>query len=75
ERSRILALYTLTLSIFFPFGALVQSALAKLWGVRAVTLSSGLVLAVALTLVTWRAPRFFHEMSSPSVGEGAVLAD
>jgi MFS family permease len=75
ERSRILALYTLSLSLFFPVGALAQSALAKAFGVRVVTLASGVVLAVVLALVSWRAPRFFSEMSSPPVGEGVLLAD
>ena len=39
ERTRILSLYTLSLSIFYPVGALIQSAFARTWGVRPVTLS------------------------------------
>ena len=31
ERSRILSLYTLSLSIFYPFGAFVQADLARVW--------------------------------------------
>ena len=38
ERSRILSLYTLSLSMFYPLGALVQAAFARTWGVRPVTL-------------------------------------
>ncbi|HQT99896.1 MAG TPA: MFS transporter [Acidimicrobiales bacterium] len=75
ERSRILALYTLSLSIFFPFGALLQSALAKAWGVRTVTLSAAALLGSLLVLVLWRAPSYFRAMDSPRVASTVLLAD
>ncbi|OYV71723.1 MAG: hypothetical protein B7Z74_06720 [Deltaproteobacteria bacterium 21-66-5] len=74
ERSRILALYTLSLSIFYPFGALLESAAAKAWGVREVTFTSGLVLGFLLVVVA-RAPRFFGEMNSPPAMNPVLLAD
>jgi predicted MFS family arabinose efflux permease len=49
ERSRVLALYTLSLSIGYPVGALVQGYLADHVGVREVTVVSALVAAVGLT--------------------------
>ncbi|OYV65919.1 MAG: hypothetical protein B7X07_01320, partial [Actinobacteria bacterium 21-64-8] len=75
ERSRILALYTLSLSIFFPFGALLQSALAKSLGVRSVTLGAAALLGSLLVLVLWRAPSYFRAMDSPRVASTVLLAD
>lgn len=51
ERSRVLALYTLSLSIGYPVGALVQSLLADEVGVRAVTLGAAAIAAAGLGAV------------------------
>jgi len=75
ERSRILALYTLSLSIFYPFGALLESAVAKVWGVREVTFTSGVALAVLVAFVMVLAPHFFGEMNSPPAQNPILLAD
>src|ERR1019366_8215690 len=40
ERSRILSLYVLSLSLFYPLGALAQAALAHHFGVRPVSLAA-----------------------------------
>jgi MFS family permease len=63
ERSRILSLYTLSLSIFYPVGALVQSAFARTWGVRPVTIVAAALLAVVLVMVTIFHPAFWDEMA------------
>ena len=65
ERSRILALYTLSLSLAYPLGALVQAALAKLWGVRAVTIGGAVLMGAALLVVLRAMPQFFTEMATP----------
>jgi MFS family permease len=63
ERSRILSLYTLSLSIFYPVGALIQSAFARSWGVRPVTVVAAGLLAVVLMMVTIFHPAFWDEMA------------
>jgi MFS family permease len=52
ERSRILSLYTLSLSLAYPLGALVQSAFARTYGVRAVTVVGASALLAVLAGVT-----------------------
>ena len=75
ERSRILALYTLSLSIFYPLGAFVQADLAKSFGVRHVTLvASGLFVVVLVALKIFN-PDFWVEMGSPSTQSTVLLAD
>ena len=74
ERSRILALYTLSLSLFYPLGAFVQADLARVVGVRPVTFVAALVLVVVLTVVTLARPQFWREMGSP-IGAPLLLAD
>jgi predicted MFS family arabinose efflux permease len=74
ERSRILALYTLSLSVFYPLGAFVQADLARAVGVRTVTLVGALVLALALGTVVLARPQFWRDMGSP-VEPPLLLAD
>ncbi|HEY1762793.1 MAG TPA: MFS transporter [Acidimicrobiales bacterium] len=66
ERSRILALYTLSLSMFYPLGAFIQADLARAVGVRTVTLVGALVLAIALCVALLVRPQFWREMGSPA---------
>jgi MFS family permease len=74
ERSRILALYTLSLSVFYPLGAFVQADLARVVGVRTVTLVGALVLSLALCIALLVRPQFWREMGSPT-GAPHLLAD
>jgi MFS family permease len=74
ERSRILALYTLSLSVFYPLGAFVQADLARAVGVRTVTLVGALVLALALGTAVLARPQFWRDMGSP-VEPPLLLAD
>lgn len=64
ERARILALYTLSLSLSYPFGALVQSAFAKAWGVRPVTVVAAGLVAMVLLAVSLTRPQFWTEMGA-----------
>ena len=64
ERSRILSLYTLSLSVFYPVGALAQAAAARTWGVRPVTESAALALGLTLVVVTLFAPAVWGELAS-----------
>lgn len=75
ERSRILSLYTLSLSIFYPVGALVQAAVARSWGVRPVTVSDAVLLALVLVLVTLWRPEFWREIAATPNEPMALLAD
>ena len=75
ERSRILALYTLSLSIFYPVGALVQAAFARSWGVRPVTLCDAALLGIALAVVSLWRPEFWREIAVTPDHPVVLLAD
>ncbi len=75
ERSRILALYTLSLSLGYPLGALVQAAMAKAWGVRPITVAGAGVMALVLFGVSLAYPQFWDEMASTPVPPPLLLAD
>ncbi|HEY5103827.1 MAG TPA: MFS transporter, partial [Acidimicrobiales bacterium] len=75
ERSRILSLYTLSLSMFFPLGAFVQADLAKFYGVRPVTLVSAGALAIILVLIKVFQPTFWSEMGLAPDQTPFLLAD
>jgi MFS family permease len=75
ERSRILSLYTLSLSIFYPVGALAQASFAKSWGVRPVTVVAAGVLALALVAVTALRPAVWVEMGSTPTALPVLLAE
>jgi len=75
ERSRILSLYTLSLSMFYPLGAFVQADLAKSFGVRHVTLVGSGLLVLVLVGLKFFNPDFWDEMGSPSTQSAVLLAD
>jgi MFS family permease len=75
ERSRILSLYTLSLSIFYPLGAFVQADLARTFGVRDVTLVSAIVLAAVIGAVRILKPEFWSDMGTSPVETPLLLAD
>lgn len=75
ERSRILALYTLSLSLAYPLGALVQAALAHRWGVRVITEVGAGVGALALVVVSAALPRVWGEFASADLPSAKMLAD
>ena len=75
ERSRILALYTLSLSIFYPLGAFVQADLARSFGVRPVTAVGAVTLAVILVGVRVLAPGYWRAMGSTPTQSALLLAD
>src|SRR5665213_112824 len=75
ERSRILSLYTLSLSMFYPLGAFVQADLAKSFGVRPVTLVAAGLLVLVLVGLKFFNPAFWVEMGSPLTQPAVLLAD
>ena len=75
ERSRILSLYTLSLSLLYPLGALIQSAFARVWGVRSVTITAALVLACVLLVVTLLWPPYWAEIASAPDQPSVLLAE
>lgn len=64
ERSRILSLYTMSLSLAYPVGAFAQSFLVKSVGLRETTVASAVVTACVLGLVWLRRPSFFTVMGA-----------
>ncbi len=75
ERSRILALYTLSLSLLYPLGATIQSAMSTTWGVRPVTLGAAIALGLVLSVVNFVKPTFWVEMGPPPTDQLELLAD
>lgn len=76
ERSRILALYTLSLSLSYPLGALAQASVAHVVGVRAVTVGSAALVGMVVAVVTLGRPSFWHEIGAhPEVASANLLAD
>jgi MFS family permease len=75
ERSRILSLYNLSLSMFYPLGALVQATFAKAWGVRSVTVTDAVLLAIVLGIVTLRRPNYWREIALSPTEPLGMLAD
>jgi len=75
ERSRILALYTLSLSMFYPLGAFIQADLARVYGVRHVTLVSVLVLVFLLLFIKIFNPEFWNAMALVPDQAPLLLAD
>jgi MFS family permease len=64
ERSRILALYTLSLSLSYPVGALAEATIAKTWGVRPVTETAALLTVLGLIVVSLMRPQFWSEIAT-----------
>ena len=64
ERSRILSLYVLSLSLFYPIGALTQATLAHHFGLRLVSLVAALAFGAVLALLSVFRPRYWREMAS-----------
>ncbi len=64
ERSRILSLYVLSLSLFYPLGAVIQAVLAHVVGVRPVSLVAALSFGLVVALLSFFRPQFWHEMAS-----------
>lgn len=75
ERSRILALYTLSLSLFYPLGAFAQAEAAKVVGVRPVTLVAAGVMALVLITLEFASPTVWRAMGPPTSASPVLLAD
>lgn len=75
ERARILSLYTLSLSLAYPVGALIQSAFAKAYGVRVVSVVGAGTLLVVLGAVSVLRPRVWGEIAAAPPAPTQLLAD
>ncbi len=75
ERSRILSLYTLSLSVAYPLGAVVQATVARWWGVRVVTGLGAGAMALVVVGITLTQPSFWAPFASASKSEAQLLAD
>jgi predicted MFS family arabinose efflux permease len=71
ERSRILSLYTLSLSVFYPLGAVLQSALVRPLGLRTVTLVATGVLGLVLVVLRVARPGYFVSVGTSRHDEPA----
>jgi MFS family permease len=62
ERSRILSIYVLSLSLFYPVGALAQAALAHHLGVRVVSLVAAALFGLVVVALSFFRPQYWREM-------------
>ena len=75
ERSRILSLYVLSLSLFYPIGAVIQATLARDFGVRVISLGAALVFGAVLTLLSFFRPQYWREMGMSPTHLAVSVAD
>lgn len=75
ERSRILSLYTMSLSVAYPAGSFLQAALARAVGLRDVTIGAAALAALALLVMVLRAPGYWGEFVTPQLAPAQLLAD
>ncbi len=74
-RSRVLSLYTLSLSVWYPFGAVLQSFIAKHWGVRHITMVSAGVMGLLLVGTLALKPEFFRAMGPAPADVEELMAE
>jgi MFS family permease len=75
ERARILSLYTLSLSLAYPLGALVQAAFARTYGVRVVSVVGAAALLVVLGAVSAFRRSVWDELALTPATPSPLLAD
>ena len=75
ERSRILSLYVLSLSLFYPIGAVIQATLARDFGVRVISLGAALVFGAVLALLSFFRPQYWREMGTSPTHLAVSVAD
>ena len=75
ERSRILSLYVLSLSLFYPIGALAQSALAHHVGVRLVSLVAAVGFGLIVAGLSFFRPQYWHQMASDPNQKALLVAE
>jgi MFS family permease len=71
-RGRVLGLYMMALGTIYPVGAVVEGALARIVGIRAVTVVAGLVLAGVMASIGALYPRLFGALGDPPVRSSAA---
>jgi MFS family permease len=75
ERSRVLSMYVLSLSIFYPIGAVLQSALAKTWGVQLVSVLGAGAFLVILAITTFFHPHHWRVMGPATESPLVLVAE
>jgi MFS family permease len=65
ERSRIIALYTLSMSVAYPIGSFIQSVLARHVGLRPVMVGGGTSLLCVTLIASVAARQFWQEFRTP----------
>ncbi len=75
ERSRILSMYVLSLSIFYPIGALIQSACANIWGVQLVSLVAASAFLLILAVTTFFHPHHWEAMGPAPESTSELVAE
>ena len=75
SRGRVLSLFMMALGVLYPLGLMLQGEVARIIGVRTMTVASGLVMLAALGLVGLVSPSTFRALDTGvhrSVPDAAV---
>jgi MFS family permease len=73
-RGRVLGLYMMALGTIYPVGAVVQGALARAFGIGAVTIASGVVLIAVIALLAGVRPGLFDSFEELEAADGDHVA-
>jgi MFS family permease len=63
-RGRILSLFMVSLGVLYPIGLMIQGEVARVIGVRVMTILSGLMLLVAIAAIAIFSPRTFEALDT-----------
>ena len=73
-RGRVLGLYMMALGTIYPIGAVIEGAIGDSVGVKAVTVTSAIVLLVAMTVIALARPNLMRALDDP-IGEPVLPSD
>ena len=65
SRGRVMAINNATLGVFYPIGAILQGSLGDSFGIRQVTVTSGVVLAAVMVATRLLRPGFTAAIATP----------
>ena len=74
-RGRVLGLYMMALGVIYPIGAVVEGALARVFGIDAVTVVGGAVLATGMLVLTVARSHLFDSFEDPAVAQAIDRTD
>jgi len=74
-RGRVLGFYMMALGTIYPVGAVCEGALARTFGIRSVTVASGLVLVAVMACIMGLRPATVRSLEDPSAPCPTAVTD